>query len=109
MTYWSWWPAMVLLPGDRPRRTLHTCRVYATDLGLYVYRRKPVASVEPEFFSPIDYAATSRPASMLPSVASDIHTEAGLVIVTSTGGCGCGNPMKSWRPAFSSRIAAWPA
>jgi hypothetical protein len=110
VTYYSWWPASVLLPkvpGERRQQVLHTCRVYATDAGLFVYRR-PVPDSQPDFHAIIDYSTTNKPPNSLPHYAHDVHTDAGLVVVTATGGCGCGNPVKSWRPSFSSRVGAWP-
>jgi hypothetical protein len=110
VTYHSWWPASVLLPrveGER-QQILHTCRAFATDAGLFVYRIRPADGITPDWFSPIDYRLTVKPINGLPGYAADVFTEAGLVVVTQTGGCGCGNPVKGWRPEFSKVVAAWP-
>lgn len=112
ITYRAWWPASVLLPG---KVILHRVRAYATSMGLLVYVSIPrVASMEwgdqePDWWSPIDYEATVRPnAAMLPGGHADIQTASGLVVVTYTGGCGCGMPLKRWRPSFSTNVAIWP-
>jgi hypothetical protein len=112
VVYHSWWPATVLLPrkeGERRQEMLHTCRVYATDAGLFVYGVQRRAGVQLLFSSPIDYSTTFKPVNGLPGYAHDVHTEAGLIVVTQTGGCGCGNPVKGYKPQFASRVAAWPA
>ena len=112
-TYRAWWPAAALLPD---RSVWHRVRVYATDAGLLIYRKPPVGTtaqwgaVTPDWFAPIDWAATKPPSSRdLPGTAADIHTEAGLVVVTYIGGCGCGTAIKQWRPLFSTRVSQWPA
>lgn len=109
----SWWPAAALLPD---RTVWHRVRVYATTAGLLIYRRPPVlttaewGALTPDWFSPIDLAATPTPAaSQLPGTAWDIRTEAGLVVITYVGGCACGSALKRWRPAFSTRVIAWPS
>ncbi len=112
MVYHSWWPATVLLPrkeGQRRQDMLHTCRVYATDAGLFVYgTARGQAGVQLLFSSPIDYQRTIQPVNGLPGYAHDVHTEAGLVVVTKTGGCGCGHPGRHFKAPFASRVAAWP-
>jgi hypothetical protein len=113
-TYASWWPVSVLLPD---RTTIwHRVRVYATTAGLVIYRQRPTGqtpewgSLTPDWFSPVDYAANPRPAaSQLPGSSISLTTQDGLVTITFTGGCGCGNPLKTWRPSFSTRVQAWPA
>jgi hypothetical protein len=118
MTYREWWPASVLLPGrtQSDRRPVHRVRAYATSAGLLVYEHRPTlatpefGAVTPDWHSPIDFTATAAPMlSKLPGASVDIHTEAGLVVITYTGGCGCGHPLRHWRPSFSTRVAAWPA
>jgi hypothetical protein len=112
VTYHGWWPATVLLPRTADPQTIwHTCRVYATDAGLVVFRARPAspgAAEIPDWSSPIDYSRTMRPINGLPGYAHDVHTEDGLVVVTQTGGCGCGNRLARWRPEFSHRVASWP-
>lgn len=117
ITYRSWWPASVMLPAaDGTKTTLHRVRAYATSIGLIVYSAVPSeGSVEwgeltPTWWSPIDFTATARPnASMIPGSVSDIQTMAGLVVVTFTGGCGCGMRLRNWRPSFSTQVGKWPA
>jgi hypothetical protein len=104
--YHTWWPATVLLPGE-PQTIWHTCRVYATDAGLIVYRRRPDDG-QPDWSSPIDFIKTRQPINGLPGYAADVFTAAGLVVVTQTGGCGCGNALKRWRPEFSRSVTSWP-
>jgi hypothetical protein len=113
ITFRSWWPASVVLP-DRTT-VLHRCKVYATNVGLVIYNQVPSGQSEewgaltPDWFAPIDFLATPVPsAGQLPGQSFNITTDQGLVTITYTGGCGCGNPLKRWRPEFSSRIAAWP-
>lgn len=102
-TYKSWWPASVLLPG---RVVWHRCRVYVTDQGLAIFARR---AEEPQFLSPMNWAATTEPRTSRQHVGIDLHTEAGLVVVTLTGGCGCGSALKGWRPDWAGTVAAWPA
>lgn len=112
ITYRAWWPGSVLLPD---KRIMHRTRTYATSIGLLVYGHVPdVGTPEwgeltPDWWSPINFEATVRPtASQIPGRASDIQTAAGLVVVTFTGGCGCGSRLKQWRPSFSTNVALWP-
>jgi hypothetical protein len=110
LVYFTWFPATVLFPreeGQRVQRMAHTARVYATDAGLYVYSSAN-GRIQLDFSSPIDYSQTVKPVNGLPGYAHDVHTEAGLVVVTKTGGCGCGNPAKGYRPSYAHQVAAWP-
>jgi hypothetical protein len=109
VTYHGWWPATVLLPRQDGHEVIwHTCRVYATDAGLAVFRGRPADEQTPDWFSPVDYSRTTRPINGLPGYAHDVHTEDGLVVVTQTGGCGCGHALKRWRPDFSRNVSPWP-
>jgi len=99
----SWWPASVFLPGGH---SWHRTLVFATNDDLRVYARRG----EPyDWASPIDFETTVEPRQFRTHVGIDITTLAGLVVVTPTGGCGCGNPLKTWRPDWASNVAAWPA
>jgi hypothetical protein len=101
IVYKGLWPASVLLPD---RKVWHRCRVYVTNQGLAVYVRR---ADEPHYFSPMDWAATPEPRTVR-QVGIDLHTRDGLVVVTLTGGCGCGSTLKSWRPSWAGTVAAWP-
>lgn len=111
-TYRAWWPAAALLPD---KTVWHRVRVYATSAGLLIYRRPPTeftaewGAVTPDWHSPLDLSATAKPSQgTLPGQAWDLHTEAGLVVITYVGGCGCGTAIRNWRPSFSTRVASWP-
>lgn len=112
ITYRTWWPTSVLLPD---KSILHRCRVYATSIGLMIYTRRPQVATQQfgaltvDWVAPIDWALTPEPRrAQLPGAAVDIHTSAGLVVLTPTGGCGCGSTLKAWRPGFSTNVAKWP-
>lgn len=98
----SYRPATVLLPD---KAVWHRCLVLITNQGLVIFRRR--ADV-PHFFAPMDWAATVEPHRVPMHVGIDLHTEAGLVVVTQTGGCACGSSLRAWRPAWSSQVQAWP-
>jgi hypothetical protein len=111
-TYRSWWPAAALLPD---KTVWQRVRAYATSAGLIIYRRVPDqvsdtwGALTPDWFSPIDMRTTQTPRpGALPGQGFDITTEAGLVVITHVGGCGCGMPLKRWRPSFSTHVAPWP-
>lgn len=102
----SWWPADVALPvadGELPR-SLRRCRVYVTESELVVFTAPDVES----FRSVVDFVRTSQPPELdWPRQPLDFHTEAGLVVVQPTGGCGCGNPLKRWQPDWASHRTPW--
>jgi hypothetical protein len=107
VVYHTWFPATVLHPrkeGERRPVMTHTAKVYATDAGLYVYNSKAQLVLS----SPIDFTRTVKPINGLPGYAHDVFTEAGLVVVTKTGGCGCGTPAKGFRPSYAHKVGAWP-
>lgn len=101
VVYKSFWPASVLLPD---RTVWHRCRVYVTNQGLAIFVRR---ADEPHFFSPMDWATTREPHARR-QVGIDLFTEAGLVVVTLTGGCACGSTLKSWRPSWAGTVQSWP-
>jgi len=112
VTYKDWWPAAVVLPD---KAVWHRVRVYATSAGLLIYRTRPAigtpewGTLTPDWVSPIDHHLTAEPAAAkLPGAATDIHTDRGLVVITFTGGCGCGTSLRNWRPDFSTRVVRWP-
>jgi hypothetical protein len=104
-TYAAWFPASVLLPDGT---AVHRCRVYLTDTGLRVYAARPADGVTPQWESPIDFTTTPTPNLAAWGTGIDVCTDAGLVVVTPGGGCGCGSPLKRWVPSWASTVAAWP-
>lgn len=111
-TYRAWWPAAALLPD---KTVWHRVRVYATTVGLLIYRAVPTpggtgwGALTPDWASPIDLAATATPSpTTLPGQSWSVQTADGLVVVTHIGGCGCTSPLRSWRPVFSTQVTQWP-
>jgi hypothetical protein len=100
--YKMFWPASVLLPD---RTAWHRCRVYVTDQGLAVFRTR---AEQPHFLSPMDWVHTSQPHQPRNHVGIDLMTEAGLVVITKTGVCGCGSSLKGWRPTWAGNVMVWP-
>jgi len=97
-----WRPASVVLPD---KRQLHRVAVYITNTDLVVFDRPG----DPEWSSPVDFAATVEPRKSRPHVGVDIHTEAGLVVITPTGQCmSCGSRLRTWSPEWASNVGAWP-
>lgn len=99
--YETWTTASVLLPDQRQ---LHRVRIYATSVGLLIWRP---GSVEPDWSSPIDFSATAKPPRGVFHVGIDIVTTAGTVVITPTGGgpC-CGSAAKA--PTGYDTVAPWP-
>lgn len=98
----SWWPASIVLPD---KAVWHRCLVFATTDDLRVYRRKG----EPhDWGSPIDFEQTPEPRRNPQNIGVDITTLAGVVVITPTGSCGCGNPLRHWRPDWASNVTSWP-
>jgi hypothetical protein len=106
--YREWFPASVLLPDQTQ---WHRVRVYATTEGLLIFRAR---KAEPDFSSPLDFAKTPRPSTATTyNVGVDLYTEAGLVVITPTGGGACcgtqgGAGLKHWRPEWAKNTVAWP-
>lgn len=103
----DFFPASVRLPDTG--ELVHNARVQATDVGLYVFvKRPPLADLSDAlFFSPIVWNQTTnqRPPAR---VAFNIMTEAGPVGVTQMLGCGCSYAdLKYWVPAWTSRSLPW--
>lgn len=114
--YAEYWPANVLMPDGTIRRRV---RVYLTDTGAHLFFTKPVDELAPGFTAPIDFEATAPPDLHAFNVGVDIALarpcppEDGdpiqLMVITPTGGCGCGTTLKSWRPSWSHEVSPWPA
>jgi hypothetical protein len=85
-----WFPASVLLPTYPPGvdGPWHKVYVIASDQGLAVFRR---AGDQPQFASPIHWDQTQLPPTERRArVGFDVYTDAGLVVVTPSTGCRCG-------------------
>lgn len=118
--YAEYWPANVLMPDGTIRRRV---RVYLTDTGAHLFFTKPVDELAPGFTAAIDFEATDPPNLHAFNVGVDIvlaetaelklGTESfdlhRLLVITPTGGCGCGTTLKSWRPSWSHEVSPWPA
>lgn len=104
-----WWPAQIVLPDG----TLHRiAKVIAASEGLYVYDRVPhdrVNGLDPAWYAPIDFDKTATPRTGYATREKNVRisTGAGEVVISPLVGCGCGLPLKSWRPAWSHRNEAW--
>ena len=105
--YAEFWPSNVLMPDGTVRRRV---RAYLTDTGVHLFFTKPAGDLAPGFTAPIDYATTGQPNLHAFNIGVDIALDDGLMLViTPTGGCGCGTPLKSWRPSWSHEVSPWPA
>lgn len=115
--YAEYWPANVLLPGGEIRRRV---RAYLTDAGLIMYYTKPTDDLVPHFIAPIDFEATPPPDIHAHNVGVDVYlarpepTDGGeplpldLVIITPSGGCGCGASLRFWKPSWTGHVSPWP-
>lgn len=116
--YAEFWPATVLMPDGSTRRKV---RVYLTDTGAHLFFTKPTNELAPGFSARIDYSSTEPPnlhafnvgvdiVLLLPvtSEQGDVDLSPALLVVTPTDGCGCGTPLRSWRPSWSHEISPWP-
>jgi len=116
--YAEFWPANVLMPDRTIRRRV---RAYLTDTGVHLFFTKPTDELAPGFTAPIDYAATEPPNLHAFNVGVDIvlanqkHVVVDglqappLLVITPTGGCGCGTTLKTWRPSWAHEVSPWPA
>lgn len=87
-----WFPAAAVLPEHQ--HPWQRCLVLAAEDGLHIFRRR---SETADWHSPIQWDRTVLPADgWAARNGLDLHTTAGLVVVTAGGGCGCGSPLKSW-------------
>lgn len=116
--YADYWPAHVLMPDGTVR---HRVRVYLTDTGAHLFFTKPVDELAPGFTAKIDYSATQPPdlhafnvgvdivlfAEVADENGGDMANE--LMVVTPTGGCGCGSTLKTWKPTWAGEVSPWPA
>jgi hypothetical protein len=115
--YAEYWPANVLMPDGSIRRKV---RVYLTDTGAHLFFTKPTDELAPGFSAKIDYSSTKPPNLHAFNVGVDIvlllpvtNEEGGdlasaLLVITPLDGCGCGTPLRSWRPSWSHEISPWP-
>lgn len=113
-----WWPAQVQLPAGVDidgQSSLYPCKVYATPQGLYVYRQRPAdpeqfrTGAHPAFWSSIDYEKTTPPTvgNLTRRASNIIHTAAGAVTIKKNDSCGCGHPLKRWRPDWARTRISW--
>ncbi len=95
---WRGFPADVVLP-DRAR-PWHQVYVLVTDMEIGVWQRK---SDTADWASPIQWARTELPGTDREARRGfDVHTTAGLVVVTLGAGCRCG-PLGKWAgPVWAS-------
>jgi hypothetical protein len=113
--YAEFWPANVLMPDGTIRRKV---RAYLTDTGVHLFFTKPVDELAPGFTAPIDFETTDPPNLHAFNVGVDIKIQdevpeggspiVSLLVITPTGGCGCGNTLKTWRPTWSHEVSPWP-
>jgi hypothetical protein len=86
-----WFPAAVTLPGQQ--QPWSRCYVIAADDGLHVFKQR---SERASWYSPVEWATTSLPTTDKQARRGfDVHTDAGLVVVTMGTRCGCG-ALGSW-------------
>jgi hypothetical protein len=97
-----WRKASVRLPDGSVR---HRQLVFVTSDGVELYGQP---AETPDWSSPVDFTATREPGRRT-HVGYDITTDAGLVVITPTGGCSsCGSKFGRWYPEWASTVAAWP-
>jgi hypothetical protein len=113
-TYLSFYPASVLLPGQRAQ--LNRAKVFLADTGLYVYLAEPTDPRQadaptPHWYAAVQYDKTPEPPTgIMARNGIVIPTDSGAVSILPVGGCNCGNrPLKGWTPAWGTVIQAWPA
>jgi hypothetical protein len=101
--YKVWRRASVRLPDGEIR---HRQLTFITSEGLELYAEP---TERPAWSSPVLFEKTAEPRGGRLHVGIDIETEAGLVVITPTGGCAsCGSRMGRWYPAWATNVAAWP-
>jgi hypothetical protein len=105
--YVEYWPATVYDPAAGKSRGL--CRVYLTDTGMHVFWTKPSSGDAPHWSSAIDFEQTTPPNPHARAVGQDIFTADGLMIITPSGGCGCGVQLKRWIPNWARDTSPWPS
>jgi hypothetical protein len=106
ITYGSWFPASVLLPDGRIG---HKARIYVTSEGLKVFLTKPADGLTPDWESPIVFSETAKPDWTARNFGVDFVTEAGTVVVTPSGNCGCGSSLKRWGWPQAVTTGLWPS
>ena len=102
----TWFPASVKLPDVEV--PWYTVKVYATDLGLLIYTRVPADGITPDWRGDIDYDTAPEPRGNAKNGVT-VQTAAGPVIITASGGCGCGNALKRWKPQGAMTTSRWAA
>lgn len=87
-----WFPAAVTLPDQS--KPWSRCYVIAADDGLYIFKQR---SERAGWHSGVEWATTILPTTDRQARRGfDVHTDAGLVVVTLGSGCRCG-VMGSWK------------
>lgn len=101
--YKVWRKASVRLPDGEIR---HRQLVFITTDGLELFHEP---SETPGWSSPVLFDQTTEPRGGRLHVGFDIATEAGVAVVTPTGGCAsCGSRMARWYPEWAATVAPWP-
>lgn len=97
-----WFPAGLVFPGQ-PRPWVR-CYALATDTDLHVWKQP---GEQPVWSSPIQWARTTLPPDDRTARRGfDVHTDAGLVVVTLGSGCRCGS-LGKWRgPSWATQERA---
>lgn len=86
-----WFPAMVKLPDKC--QPWSRCLVIAADDGLHVFQGRADRA---DWYSPADWTVSPLPSTDREAKRGfDVHTEAGLAVVTKSHGCQCG-VMARW-------------
>lgn len=86
-----WHSAAATLPGQS--KPWSRCYVIVADDGLHVFKRRAERA---DWHSPVEWAITELPATDKQARRGfDVHTDAGLVVVTVGSGCRCGT-LGSW-------------
>jgi hypothetical protein len=117
-TYAEYWPASVLMPDGKIYRRV---RAYLTDTGLHLFFTRPTDDLAPSYTAPIDFTLTPKPDIHARNVGVDVHVHASvsdgedggdavseLVVLTPTGGCGCGATLRFWKPSWARDTSPWP-
>lgn len=116
VTYAMYFPAQLVIRERVDGLThqiptlLENRKVYITDGGLLVFnnvhnhKNHDDYLVERSF--EIDWDKTLPPGH--PRNGITIETTEATVVITQSGACGCGNPLKNFFPEFSRYMKSWP-
>lgn len=107
--YRQFYPASVKIDGEK---LITKARVVLADTGLYVYLQAPIDrgyDGSPVFVAQANYAAAAKPAVRVPNGYYLPLVDGRTATITTSGGCGCGNPLKRWMPTWSNNSLPWPA